>query len=170
MSCEDMRTCALAARSRSFIGARTAIAEARSQGKRPDLRGCGWRGAWAGTPRGEGEGVTRKSGRTSSDPGALGLVAQESHGSGRASKGSGGGGVRIVPLNAWARLFVGLGDPRCYGGGVSRVQVVVGRCDVVRLHPTAEQEELLRVVGDQCARLINMENYRRGSSSSLAGA
>ncbi|MCC6003615.1 MAG: transposase [Thermofilum sp.] len=57
--------------------------------------------------------------------------------------------------------FVGLGDPRCYGGGVSRVQVVVGRCDVVRLHPTPGQDELLRFVGDQCARLVNMENYRR---------
>ena len=67
--------------------------------------------------------------------------------------------MRVVPLNAWARLLVGLGDPCCYGGGVSGVQVE--RCDVVRLHPTAGQEELLRRVGDQCARLINMENYRR---------
>jgi hypothetical protein len=67
--------------------------------------------------------------------------------------------VRVVPLNAWARLLVGLGDPRCYGGWLIGVQVE--RCDVVRLHPTAEQEELLRRVGDQCARLINMENYRR---------
>jgi putative transposase len=54
-----------------------------------------------------------------------------------------------------------LGDPRCYGGGVSGLRAVVERCDVVRLHPTAEQEELLWRVGDQCARLINMENYRR---------
>jgi len=73
----------------------------------------------------------------------------------------GGRDFIVVPLNAWARLFVGLDDPRCYGGGVSGVRAVVERCDVVRLHPTAEQEELLRRVGDQCARLINMENYRR---------
>jgi hypothetical protein len=64
-----------------------------------------------------------------------------------------------VPLNAWARLLVGSGDPRRYGGGLIGVQVE--RCDVVRLLPTVEQEELLRFVGDQCARLINMENYRR---------
>jgi putative transposase len=67
--------------------------------------------------------------------------------------------VRVVPLNAWALLLLGLDDPRCYGGGLIGVQVE--RCDVVRLRPTAEQEELLRFVGDQCARLINMENYRR---------
>ena len=64
-----------------------------------------------------------------------------------------------MPLNAWALLLVGLGDPRCYGGGLIGVQVE--RCDVVRLLPTVEQEELLRFVGDQCARLVNMENYRR---------
>jgi putative transposase len=52
-----------------------------------------------------------------------------------------------------------LGDPRCYGGGLIGVQVE--RCDVVKLHPTAEHEELLFYAGDQCARLINMENYRR---------
>ena len=67
--------------------------------------------------------------------------------------------MRVVPLNAWARLLVGSGDPLRYGGGVSGVRVE--RCDVVRLLPTAEQEELLRRVGDQCARLVNMENYRR---------
>jgi putative transposase len=67
--------------------------------------------------------------------------------------------VRVVPLNAWALLLLGLDDPLRYGGGVSGVQVE--RCDVVRLLPTAEQEELLRRVGDQCARLVNMENYRR---------
>jgi putative transposase len=67
--------------------------------------------------------------------------------------------VRIAPLNAWARLLLGLDDPRCYGGGVSGVQVE--RCDVVRLRPTAELDELLQHIGDQCARLINMENYRR---------
>jgi len=93
------------------------------------------------------------------------LVAQRGHRSRARSNAStsscsgDGGGVRVVPLNAWARLLVGLGDPRCYGGGVSGVQVE--RCDVVRLRPTAEQEELLRRVGDQCARLVNMENYRR---------
>jgi putative transposase len=65
-----------------------------------------------------------------------------------------------VPLNAWARLLLGLGDPRCYGGGLIGLQAVVKRCDVVRLHPTPQQEELLRRVGDQTARLINMENYR----------
>jgi hypothetical protein len=70
-----------------------------------------------------------------------------------------GSGVRIAPLNAWARLLLGLDDPRCYGGGVSGVQVE--RCDVVRLRPTAELDELLQHIGDQCARLINMENYRR---------
>jgi len=37
----------------------------------------------------------------------------------------------------------------------------VWRCDTFRLHPTPEQEELLRCVGDATARLINMENYRR---------
>jgi putative transposase len=72
-----------------------------------------------------------------------------------------GNGVRVVPLNAWALLLVGLGDPRCYGGGLSGLRAVVGRCDVVRLHPTPQQDELLRYVGDQCARLVNMENYRR---------
>jgi len=105
--------------------------------------------------------------QASSDPGArggaLGLVVQGSHQSGARSRASScpvvGSGVRVVPLNAWARLLVGLGDPRCYGGGLIGVQVE--RCDVVRLHPTAEQEELLRFVGDQCARLVNMENYRR---------
>jgi hypothetical protein len=70
-----------------------------------------------------------------------------------------GSGVRVVPLNAWARLLVGLGDPRCYGGWLIGVQVE--RCDVVRLRPTAELDELLQHIGDQCARLINMENYRR---------
>jgi putative transposase len=69
--------------------------------------------------------------------------------------------VRVVPLNAWALLLLGLDDPLRYGGGVSGLRAVVQRCDVVRLHPTAEQEELLRRVGDQAARLINMENYRR---------
>jgi putative transposase len=39
--------------------------------------------------------------------------------------------------------------------------VQVERCDVVRLLPTPQQEELLRYAGDQCARLINMENYCR---------
>jgi putative transposase len=97
--------------------------------------------------------------QASSDPGALGLRLGNAGRGKASSSGSGGGGVRVVPLNAWALLLVGLGDPRCYGGGVSGVQV--RRCDVVRLHPTAEQEELLRHVGDQCARLINMENYRR---------
>ncbi|MCC6003048.1 MAG: transposase [Thermofilum sp.] len=68
--------------------------------------------------------------------------------------------MRVVPLNAWALLLWGAtGDPCCYGGGVSGVQV--GRCDVVRLLPAPQQEELLRFVGDQTARLINMENYRR---------
>jgi hypothetical protein len=70
-----------------------------------------------------------------------------------------GGGVRVVPLNAWARLLLGLDDPRCYGGWLIGVQVE--RCDVVKLHPGAEHEELLFYAGDQCARLINMENYRR---------
>ncbi|MCC6006024.1 MAG: transposase, partial [Thermofilum sp.] len=70
-----------------------------------------------------------------------------------------GNGVRVVPLNAWALLLLGLGDPRCYGGGLIGVQVE--RCDVVRLRPTAELDELLFYAGDQCARLINMENYRR---------
>jgi len=72
-----------------------------------------------------------------------------------------GRGVTIEPLNAWALLLVGLGDPRCYGGGVSGLRAVVERCDVVRLRPTAELDELLQHIGDQCARLINMESYRR---------
>jgi putative transposase len=68
--------------------------------------------------------------------------------------------VRVVPLNAWAQLLLGAThDPLRYGGGVSGVRVE--RCDVVRLHPGAEHEELLFYAGDQCARLINMENYRR---------
>jgi hypothetical protein len=41
------------------------------------------------------------------------------------------------------------------------IGVQVERCDVVKLHPGAEHEELLFYAGDQCARLINMENYRR---------
>ena len=39
--------------------------------------------------------------------------------------------------------------------------VQVEQCDVVRLLPAPQQEELLRYAGDQCARLVNMENYRR---------
>ena len=93
------------------------------------------------------------------------MVAQRGHWSRRSSASTSscpvvGSGVRVVPLNAWARLLLSLGDPRCYGGGLIGSQVVE-RCDIVRLHPTVEQEELLRSVGDQCARLINMENYRR---------
>jgi len=112
--------------------------------------------------------VIRRSSHTNRDPGArggaLGLVAQRGHWSRRSSASTSscpvvGSGVRVVPLNAWARLLLGLGDPRCCGGGVSGVRVE--RCDVVRLRPTAEQEELLFYAGDQCARLINMENYRR---------
>jgi len=82
MSCEDMRTCALAARSRSFIGARTAIAEARSQGKRPDLRGCGWRGAWAGTPRGEVRACQGSPINPAATPGLGGWWLRESIGRG----------------------------------------------------------------------------------------
>jgi putative transposase len=69
--------------------------------------------------------------------------------------------VIVEPLNAWARLLVGqCGEPR--GSGVSGARAVrVWRCDVVRLLPSIEQEELLRRVGDQCARLVNMENFRR---------
>ncbi|MCC6004898.1 MAG: hypothetical protein LM590_11215, partial [Thermofilum sp.] len=52
------------------------------------------------------------------------------------------------------------GEPR--GSGVSGARAVrVWRCDVVRLLPSIEQEELLRRIGDQCARLVNMENFRR---------
>jgi len=108
--------------------------------------------------------VPRESDKPGIDPGALGLVAQRGHWSRRSSASTSscpvvGNGVRVVPLNAWALLLLGLGDPRCYGGGLIGVQVE--RCDVVRLRPTAEQEELLFYAGDQCARLINMENYRR---------
>jgi putative transposase len=106
--------------------------------------------------------------RTGSDPGARGGApglrlrsATEKGKRARMVKKVDGRGVTIVPLNAWAQLLLGAThDPRCYGGGVSGVQVV-GRCDVVRLLPAPEQEELLRYIGDQCARLINMEHYRR---------
>ncbi|MCC6005875.1 MAG: hypothetical protein LM590_16175, partial [Thermofilum sp.] len=111
--------------------------------------------------------MPRESSRTNKDPGARGgalrLVVQGSHQSGARSRASScpvvGSGVRVVPLNAWARLLLGLDDPRCYGGWLIGVQVE--RCDVVKLHPGAEHEELLFYAGDQCARLINMENYRR---------
>ena len=76
------------------------------------------------------------------------------------NSGKDGSGVRVVPLNAWALLLLGAThDPLRYGGGVSGVRVE--QCDVVRLLPAPQQEELLRRVGDQCARLVNMENYRR---------
>jgi len=117
--------------------------------------------------------MTRRFNHTSKDPGARGgapgLRLRRTKKAGKAKRRKGarivkkvdGRGVTVVPLNAWALLLVGLDDPLRYGGGVSGLRAVVKRCDVVRLHLTAEQEELLRFVGDQCARLINMENYRR---------
>jgi hypothetical protein len=38
---------------------------------------------------------------------------------------------------------------------------VVERCDGVRLLPTPKQKEMLHYIGDQGARLMNMEDYRR---------
>jgi len=67
----------------------------------------------------------------------------------------------LEPLNAWAQLLLEqLGDPRGSGGSGARA-VRVWRCDTLRLLPTPQQEELLRLVGDQTARLVNMENFRR---------
>jgi putative transposase len=109
--------------------------------------------------------VSKKSNRTGIDPGARGgapglrLRSAGKAKRARIVKRVDGRGVIIVPLNAWARLLLGLDDPRCYGGWLIGVQVE--RCDVVRLHPTPQQDELLCYVGDQTARLINMENYRR---------
>jgi putative transposase len=122
-----------------------------------------------GTPKGGGESMPKKRvNHASKDPGALGGASGlNRQGTSKKTKKDkivkrvSGRGVTIVPLNAWAQLLVGLGDPRCYGGGVSGLQALVGRCDVVRLRPTAELDELLQHIGDQCARLINMENYRR---------
>ncbi|MCC6003372.1 MAG: transposase [Thermofilum sp.] len=115
-----------------------------------------------GTPRGEDESVTRKSSRTGIDPGARGgAPGLRPRSAKRAKKKIDGEGIIIEPLNAWARLLVGqCGEPR--GSGVSEARAVrVWRCDVVRLLPTPRQEELLCLVGDQTARLINMENFRR---------
>jgi hypothetical protein len=54
-------------------------------------------------------------------------------------------------------------DPGARGGALRLVaqRGHWSRRSSASLHPTAEQEELLRRVGDQCARLVNMENYRR---------
>jgi putative transposase len=69
--------------------------------------------------------------------------------------------IEIVPLNAWACLLLeAVHDPRASGGSGAQA-VRVWRCDTLRLLPTPQQEELLRLVGDQCARLVNMENFRR---------
>ncbi|MCC6006026.1 MAG: hypothetical protein LM590_16935, partial [Thermofilum sp.] len=96
--------------------------------------------------------MSRKSSRTNKDPGAPGL---RPHGTKRVEgskrvkiiKEIDGEGIIIEPLNAWARLLVGqCGEPR--GSGVSGARAVrVWRCDVVRLLPSIEQEELLRRIG-----------------------
>jgi len=52
-----------------------------------------------------------------------------------------------------------LGDPR--GSGGSGAQAVVHRCDTLRLVVTPDLHSFLWRVGDQCARLVNMENFRR---------
>jgi putative transposase len=63
-------------------------------------------------------------------------------------------------MNAWAQLLLEqLGDPR--GSGGSGAQAVVHRCDTLRLVTTPELHRFLWRVGDQTARLINMENFRR---------
>jgi hypothetical protein len=66
--------------------------------------------------------MTRKPNFTSSDPGAQGgALGLKLHGTRRSRaggcSGDGGGGVRIVPLNAWARLLVGLDDPSATAAG-----------------------------------------------------
>jgi hypothetical protein len=114
--------------------------------------------------------MPKKSNHASNDPGARGgALGLRLCNAGKAKrckrarmvKNIDGRDVIVEPLNAWARLLLELsGEPR--GSGVSGAQAVrVWRCDVVRLLPSIEQDELLRRVGDQCARLINMENYRR---------
>jgi putative transposase len=133
------------------------------------------RGDWAGRPERGGERVTRNFNHANSDPGALGgasgLKCTENTRKNNAKKKrnkkiriikkmDGGEEVIIEPLNTWAQLFLSLDDSRRYGDGLIGSQVVQ-RCDVIKLLPTPEQEELLRFVGDQTARLINMENYRR---------
>ena len=68
--------------------------------------------------------------------------------------------IELEPLNAWACLLLeALHDPR--GSGGSGAQAVVHRCDTLRLITTPELHRFLWRVGDQCARLVNMENYRR---------
>ncbi|MCC6003614.1 MAG: hypothetical protein LM590_04665 [Thermofilum sp.] len=89
---------------------------------RPGFRGstqtcdvAAGRGVWAGRPERGGESMPRESDKPGSDPGARRLVAQREHWSRARSNAStsscsgDGGGVRIVPLNAWARLLRGLG-------------------------------------------------------------
>ena len=70
-------------------------------------------------------------------------------------------GKLLESLNAWACLLAL--HPR--GSGVSLAQAggaeEIWRTDTVRLVPTPGQEEILRMVGDATARLINAENYRR---------
>jgi putative transposase len=161
---------------RPFIGARANTAGARLQGKRPDQRRSGWDADGPGTPKGEGESVTRNFNHANSDPGALGgTPGVKTHGAKknnakkkrlRIVKKIDGEEVILEPanvwaLNAWAPLLVGLDELHRYGGGAIEGRSVVQRTDIVRLLLNVQQEELLRHIGDQTARLINMENYRR---------
>jgi len=124
-----------------------------------------------GTPKGESESVTKNFNHANSDPGALGgasgLRLQRTTKKTRKNKRTrivkkiDGEKVVIEPLNAWAQLLVGLDELHRYGGGAIEGRAVVQRTDIVRLLLNVEQEELLRHIGDQTARLINMENYRR---------
>jgi putative transposase len=110
--------------------------------------------------------------QTNSDPGALGGASGvKTHGAKknnakkkrlRIVKKIDGEEVILEPanvwaLNAWAPPPKGLDDPRNSGENWAQVY----RTDTLRLHPTTEQEMQLFFIGDQTARLINMENFRR---------
>ena len=119
--------------------------------------------------------VEEKRGKSRSGPGAVGRSSgasasnrrrkskEKENNANSEQKRNGGSEEGLIPLNGWAQPLVGHGgDPRGSGGSGGQAQEVrVWRCDTFRLHPTPEQEELLRRVGDAVAKLINMENYRR---------
>jgi len=125
------------------------------------------RGVWAGRPERGGESVTRNINHTSKDPealgGASGLKLQRTTKKTRKNKRTrivkkiDGEKVVIEPLNAWALPLVGLNDPRISGGNRARAW----RTDTLRILTDTELHNFLWHIGDQVARLINMENFRR---------
>jgi putative transposase len=118
--------------------------------------------------------VTRNFNHVNSDPGALGgasgLKCTENTKNNAKKKRSrivnkiDGGGEEVIlepanvwALNAWAPPPKGLNDPRNSGENWARVW----RTDTLRLVTNAELHDFLWHIGDQVARLINMENFRR---------